>query len=175
MRPRSAPTVRLPSTATLPRYSHHTDPSIATHTPVIPIHSHLQLHVPFKTTPPRSPRHPKYAHHTVHLTITPSQSLMRTLPLPGPSCCSPNSLHRSRDQGASYLMQCSAVGADARSYTDPLTLGVTQVTTLVTAITGPPVETPVSWKYPTGVWALLPWSGRPMTPHCCMWPPGARE
>ena len=43
----------------------------------------------------------------------------------------------------------------------------------MTAVTGPPVETPVPWEYPTGVWALLPWSGRPVTPHCSMWRPGA--
>ena len=33
----------------------------------------------------------------------------------------------------------------------------------MTAVTGPPAETPVPWEYPTGVWALLPWAGRPMT------------
>ena len=38
--------------------------------------------------------------------------------------------------------------------------------------TGPPVETLVPWEYPSGVWTLLPWSGRPMTPHCSMRRPG---
>ena len=56
---------------------------------------------------------------------------------------------------------------------DSATPGVTRGMTPVTAVTGPPVETPVPWEYPTGVWALLPWSGRPMTPHCGMRRPGA--
>ena len=30
------------------------------------------------------------------------------------------------------------------------------------------------WEYPTGVWALLPWSGQPMTPHCCTRRPNRR-
>ena len=40
-------------------------------------------------------------------------------------------------------------------------------------VTGPPLETPVPWEYPTGVWALLPWTRQPMTPHFCMQSPGA--
>ena len=40
-------------------------------------------------------------------------------------------------------------------------------------VAGPPLDTPVPWEYPIGVWALLPWSGRPMTPHFSMWRPGA--
>ena len=102
-------------------------------------------------------------------------SSMRTSPPSGPSRCSPNSLYRSQDQGASYILHRSSGGAVARPYAGTLTLGVSRVTTLVTAITGPPVETQVSWEYPTGVWALLPRSGRPMTPYCCMWRPGAGE
>ena len=171
--PRSTPTVRLPSTAALPRYSHHTDPSTATRTPVIPVHSLLRRHVPSMTTSLISPRHPNYTHRTVHLTTAPSLSPIDTSPLPGPSCSSPNSLLRSQDQGASHPTHCSAGGAVARPHADPSTLGVTRGTTFVTAVTRPPVETPVSWEYPTGVWALLPWLGRPMTPHWCMRRPGA--
>ena len=41
------------------------------------------------------------------------------------------------------------------------------------AVARSPVQTLVSWEYPEGVWALLPWSGRPMTPHYCNWQPRA--
>ena len=99
MRPRSTPTVRLPSIAALPQYSDHTNPGIARHTPVIPVHSHLQRHVPFMATSPILPRHPKYTHDAVHPTIMLSPSPMRISPLPGPSCCSPNSLLRPQVQG----------------------------------------------------------------------------
>ena len=57
--------------------------------------------------------------------------------------------------------------------TDLATPEVTRGITPVTAVTGPPVETPAPWEYPTAVWALLPWSGRPVTPHCSMRRPGA--
>ena len=63
----------------------------------------------------------------------------------------------------------------ARPQTNPCTPGVSRATTPNTAIARPPVETPVPWEYPTGVWALLPWSGRPMTPHCCMRRPRGRR
>ena len=43
----------------------------------------------------------------------------------------------------------------------------------MTAVAKPPVQSPVPWECPTWVWALLPWLGRPMTPHFCSWRPGA--
>ena len=78
MHPRSAPTLRFPSTAA---YPHHTDPSTAAHTPMTPVHRHLELRVPLMSAPPRPPRLLKYARHTVHLTTTPSHSSMHTSPL----------------------------------------------------------------------------------------------
>ena len=38
----------------------------------------------------------------------------------------------------------------------------------MTAIAGPPLETLVPWECLTRVCALLPWLGRPFTPHFCM-------
>ena len=72
MRPRSAPAVRFPSTAAYPLCPHHTDPSTAAHTPMTPVHRHLELRVPLLIAPPKPPRHLKYARHTVHrLTFNP--------------------------------------------------------------------------------------------------------
>ena len=116
MRLRVTPTIRLPSTAARPRYSHHTDPSTATHTPVTPVHRHLQLRVPLMTAPPRPPRHPTYDQHTVHLTITPSQSSMHTSPLLGSAGCSRNSVQRA--QGAAQRMHRSAGSVVARPHTN---------------------------------------------------------
>ena len=75
MHPRSAPTVRFSSTAA---YSHHTVPSTAAHTPTTPVQSHLELRVPLVSAPPRPACRLKYAHHTIHLTSTPSHSSTHT-------------------------------------------------------------------------------------------------
>ena len=42
----------------------------------------------------------------------------------------------------------------------------------MSAVTGPLLEIPVPWEYPIGVWAFVPWLGRPMTPHFCNRQPG---
>ena len=126
---------------------HHSDPGTATPTPVTPVHRHLQLRVPFKTAPPstaahtpvivhrhlqlrvpllmappRPPRHPKYAHHTVHPTITPSQSSLHISLLPGPAGCSCNPVQRG--QGASQRMHRSAGSDAACPHTNLRTPGV---------------------------------------------------
>ena len=163
MHPHSSPTVRFPSTAA---YPHRTDPSTAAYTPKTPVHRHLELRVPLVSAPPRLPRRLQDARHTVHLTTSPSHPSTHT------------SSPRRRPWGLQAVpaTPCNTPRGRRNAVTPqttPCTPGVSRATTPNTSVAGPPVETPVPWEYPTGVWALLPWSGRPMTPHCCMRRPGA--
>ena len=154
------------------------------------------------TVPPCCPHHPHYTVSST-ITLPPPSSpfrsqgaqaallppriklgargrlLTRTIPLSGPwaglaslrlneapvAGRFPSNLLQRRWRCGSFLPSCVLA--------DSATPGVTQGITLVAAVTGPPVETPVPWEYPTEVLALLPWSGRPMTSHYSMRRPGA--
>ena len=157
-------------------------------------------HHTISRTATQSPIHPPYGqpyHHVVPITHPHfaalgafKQPFQPPAPNSGPGSASPPAPIPPRGHGQTqrpfgrirrhppvvpHLAHCNAGGAAAlsRFHADSTTLGVTRGITLVTAVTGPPVETPVSWEYPTGVWALLPLSGRPVTPHCSMRQPGA--
>ena len=41
----------------------------------------------------------------------------------------------------------------------------------MTAVARSLIQTTLPWEYLTRAWALLPWSGQPMTPHYCNWQP----
>ena len=185
------PSTQSPAPPCISHDSHHIIPRTTkcppVHRPYSPLYRHALLITP--TTPFPAPPHSLHQPHLAVLgalkrpfypPVLNSGPRGASSPVPFPSrgygqAQRPFGCTRRRSPVGSHPIHCNAGGVAAPSplLADSATPGVTQGNTPVTAVTGPPAETPVPWEYPTGVWALLPWSGRPMIPHCSMRRPGA--